>query len=87
MCSVFQIKHREIATPFIHALGPRVVEYLHGIGGNKPDKDNEVLAVLEAIRVLEVLVSLTDEAHSKLTCGVMHPFVKCDAAPQIRLNI
>ncbi|XP_033625996.1 HEAT repeat-containing protein 5B-like [Asterias rubens] len=75
MCSVFQIKHREIATPFIHALGPRVVEYLHGIGGNKPDKDNEVLAVLEAIRVLEVLVSLTDEAHRVQLLALLVPIL------------
>ena len=63
MCSVFQCKHREIATPFIHALGPRVVEYLNGIASNKPDKDDEVRVVLETERVLEVLVSLTDDDH------------------------
>ncbi|XP_038071477.1 HEAT repeat-containing protein 5B-like [Patiria miniata] len=75
MCSIFQCKHREIATPFIHALGPRVVEYLHGVGSNKPDKDDEVPVVLEAIRVLEVLVSLTEEAHRVQLLALLVPIL------------
>ncbi|XP_022085919.1 HEAT repeat-containing protein 5B-like [Acanthaster planci] len=75
MCSVFQCKHREIATPFIHALGPRVVEYLHGIGSNKPDKDSEVPVVLEAVRVLEVLVSLTDDGHRVQLLSLLVPIL------------
>ena len=65
MATVFQCPHREVSTPYIHALGPRIVEYLHGIGGNKPDKDEEVAVVMEAVKLLELLVGLTEESHSE----------------------
>ena len=64
--SIFQCPHREVSTPYIHALGPRLVEYLQSTGGKSPDKDESVAVIIESIRVLEILVSLTDESHSKL---------------------
>ena len=65
LATVFQCPHREVSTPYIHALGPVIVEYLQGIAGNKPDKDDEVAVVMEAVKLLELLVSLAEEAHRK----------------------
>lgn len=63
--SIFQCPHRDVSTPYIHALGPRLVEYLQSTAGNIPQNDESVAVIIESIRVLEILVGLTDESHSK----------------------
>ena len=55
--SLFQTSHWEARNRFIHALGPEVVKVVEGEG--------ESVVVVEAIQVLETLLELTPEAHSK----------------------
>lgn len=55
---MFQISSEEVRNPFLHALGPEVVRLTEG-------ETQPVTVVIEALQVLEMLLELTPEAHSK----------------------
>ena len=53
--------HSLIATPFIHALGPLVIDYLKRMSSSLPESRTEVAIVFEALRFLESLVIRAEE--------------------------
>lgn len=55
--SVFQVSSEEVRNPFLHALGPEVVRLA--------EEAQPVTVVIEALQVLEMVLELTPEAHSK----------------------
>ena len=55
--SVFQTSDEAVRNPFLHALGPEVVQLAEG-------EAEPVAVVIEALQVLEALLELTPEAHS-----------------------
>lgn len=59
---MFQIGSEEVRNPFLHALGPEVVRIAEG-------ETQPVTVVIEALQVLEMLLELTPEAHSKRQPG------------------
>lgn len=73
--SIFQCPHRDVSTPYIHALGPRLVEYLQSTAGNIPQNDESVAVIIESIRVLEILVGLTDESHRVQMVALLVPIL------------
>ena len=56
--SVFQITDETIRNPFVHALGPEVVRLVE-------EREEPVTVVIEALQVLELLLEMTPDAHSK----------------------
>ena len=62
--SLFAHPTKFVSVSFIHALGPSVVEYVGEKGKTCPSK--EVAAnVMEAIKLLEYLVQLVDDANNR----------------------
>ena len=58
---MFQTSDEVVRNPFLHALGPEVVRLVEG-------EDQPVAVVIEALQVLELVLELTPEAHSKPDC-------------------
>eukprot|EP00058_Branchiostoma_floridae_P024642 XP_002610132.1 hypothetical protein BRAFLDRAFT_121581 [Branchiostoma floridae] len=50
-----------VATPYIHTMGPLVVERLQQASRNKPSTEMELATVLEALKLLETLVAMTED--------------------------
>ncbi|XP_033121160.1 HEAT repeat-containing protein 5A-like, partial [Anneissia japonica] len=62
LSSIFHCPNHDVSAPYIHAIGPKIVEYLHNMSGNQRDTEDEVLVAIEACKTLELLVSITEEA-------------------------
>lgn len=54
-----------VSTPYIHALAPRIVEYLYTNSSNNITSEVELLVTLEAITTVESLISLTEPQNRK----------------------
>ncbi|PIK54391.1 putative HEAT repeat-containing protein 5B [Apostichopus japonicus] len=65
----------EISTPFIHAIGPKLVEHLQAITSRSPESLEEVALILEGIRSLEILVALTDDSHKAQLLTLLLPIM------------
>ncbi|XP_071963983.1 HEAT repeat-containing protein 5B-like isoform X2 [Antedon mediterranea] len=75
LSSIFQCPKQDVSAPYIHAMGPKIVEYLHNMSGNQRDTDDEALVAIEACKTLELLVSLTEEAHRVQLMAVYLPIL------------
>ena len=64
---MFQHPSRALATPYIHALAPLMVEKLKAVERSRPGSAGELQAVQEGIRVLENLVGMGEEQNRKCT--------------------
>nr|XP_006814260.1 PREDICTED: HEAT repeat-containing protein 5B-like [Saccoglossus kowalevskii] len=73
LASIIQHPQREVSTPFIHALGPKIVEYLHQVGSNKAAHEDQFTVVIEALKGLENLVALTDETYRIQLAALLVP--------------
>ena len=62
LISICQHPDLDVSTPYIHAVAPSVMQYLLQIQENKPSSDIELAIALEAIKLLESLVALTEES-------------------------
>lgn len=62
--SVFHCRERSIAFPFINALAPHIVMILNDMCVNKPTSEEQLTVTLEAIKIMENLVELTDNSLS-----------------------
>ena len=69
--SVFQCREHSIAFPFINALAPHIVMILNDMCVNKPTSEDQLTVTLEAIKILENLVDLTDNNLSMSFCLVV----------------
>lgn len=61
--SIFAHKDRGVSTGYIHALAPRIVEYLNSDIARNPSSDAELLLTVESIYAVETLVSLAEPKH------------------------
>ncbi|XP_071834099.1 HEAT repeat-containing protein 5B-like isoform X1 [Apostichopus japonicus] len=75
VCTIIQCPHQEISTPFIHAIGPKLVEHLQAITSRSPESLEEVALILEGIRSLEILVALTDDSHKAQLLTLLLPIM------------
>ncbi|XP_059838165.1 HEAT repeat-containing protein 5B [Hypanus sabinus] len=73
LLSVFQQPDRALATPYIHALAPLVVEKLKAVENQKPINSAELQAVQEGIKVLEALVNLGEEQNRPQLLALLVP--------------
>lgn len=57
---------KKISTPYIHALAPRIVEYLYTEKSQQMTSDAELSFTLECIATVENLISLVEPSDSKI---------------------
>lgn len=63
MRTIFLHPDRAISTPYIHALAPRLVEYLYSEKSKQITTDLELSFTLECISTVEALIGLADLSH------------------------
>lgn len=64
--SIFAGADLKVATPYIHALAPRIIEGLYLEKAKTPKTDNELAVVLESISTVETLIELAEPKNRKL---------------------
>lgn len=65
MRRVFSHQDRAVATPYIHALAPRVIEYLYSEESRKISSEAHLSLTLESIRTVDTLVSIAEPKNRK----------------------
>ncbi|XP_012280989.1 HEAT repeat-containing protein 5B isoform X2 [Orussus abietinus] len=60
--TIFMHRERTISTPYIHALAPRLVEYLYSDKSKQVNNETELTVTLECISAVEGLISLAEPA-------------------------
>lgn len=65
--SIFVNADLKVATPYIHALAPRVIEALCAAGAKNPNNDVELNIILESITTIEALIFLAEPQNSKFS--------------------
>lgn len=60
MRTIFLHPERIISTPYIHALAPRLVEYLYSDKSKQVTHDLELSFTLECVSTVEALIGLAD---------------------------
>ncbi|XP_067013409.1 HEAT repeat-containing protein 5B [Anabrus simplex] len=63
MRTIFAHSNRSIATPYIHALAPRLIEYLYTESSKQLLSDAELSLTLESIQTVETLITLAEPQH------------------------
>lgn len=58
--SIFAHQDKLVATPYIHTLAPRLVEFLYSDGAKKILSDGELAVTLESIITVESLITLAE---------------------------
>lgn len=54
---------RIVSTPYIHALAPRLVEYLYSEQSKQVSNETQLTLTLESIATIEALISLAEPAN------------------------
>lgn len=63
--SIFVNADLKVATPYIHALAPRIVENLYAPNAKSPENEVELSILLESITTLEALIVLAEPQNRK----------------------
>lgn len=63
--SIFVNAELKVATPYIHALAPRIIESLYGTNSKYPKNELELNVILECITTVEALITLAEPQNSK----------------------
>ncbi|XP_023717362.1 HEAT repeat-containing protein 5B isoform X2 [Cryptotermes secundus] len=61
--TIFSHPDRSVATPYIHALAPRLVEFLYSETSRQLSSDTELSLTLESIQTVETLITLAEPKH------------------------
>lgn len=64
--SIFVKTELKVATPYIHALAPRIIEHLYTDEARTPKNDTELAIILESITTVEALIALAEPQNRKL---------------------
>ncbi|XP_015601934.1 HEAT repeat-containing protein 5B isoform X2 [Cephus cinctus] len=68
--TIFVHPERSISTPYIHALAPRIVEYLYSEKSKQVSNETELSFTLECIGTIEALIALAEPANRDLLQGI-----------------
>ncbi len=60
VCEIFEKADRSVSTPFIHALAPRILEFLYSDEAKNVKTKAQLELTIESIRVVQVLVQIVD---------------------------
>nr|CAD7424523.1 unnamed protein product [Timema monikensis] len=61
--TIFAHSDRNVATPYIHALAPRIIEFLYTDASRLPVSDAQLSLTLESIHTVETLITLAEPKH------------------------
>lgn len=75
--TIFLHPERTISTPYIHALAPRIVEYLYSDQSKQVTNDVELQYTLECITTVENLIELAEPTQSKFYGIVKNSVSSC----------
>lgn len=73
--SVFQCREHSISYPFITALAPHIVMLLNDMCINKPTTEEQLTVTLAAIKIMELLVQLTEDHLKVHMLGLLVPIL------------
>ncbi|XP_048508039.1 HEAT repeat-containing protein 5B isoform X2 [Athalia rosae] len=68
--TIFTHPERIVSTPYIHALAPRLVEYLYSEPSKKVSNETQLTLTLESIATIETLISLAEPTNRDLMQGI-----------------
>ncbi|XP_046614986.1 HEAT repeat-containing protein 5B isoform X2 [Neodiprion virginianus] len=68
--TIFMHYERSVSTPYIHALAPRLVEYLYSESSKQVSNETQLTLTLESIATIEALISLAEPANRDLMQGI-----------------
>ncbi|XP_043481712.1 HEAT repeat-containing protein 5B isoform X3 [Leptopilina heterotoma] len=68
--TIFQHPDLSISTPYIHALAPRIVEFLYSESSKQVTNDSELSFTLECIMSIEGLIALAEPTNRELMQGI-----------------
>ncbi|XP_043289102.1 HEAT repeat-containing protein 5B isoform X2 [Venturia canescens] len=68
--TIFVHPERSISTPYIHALAPRLVEYLYSDKSKQVTSEIELSFTLECISTIEALIALAEPTNRDLMQGI-----------------
>ncbi|XP_041668819.1 HEAT repeat-containing protein 5A isoform X4 [Cheilinus undulatus] len=74
LTSVFQAPPT-VAVPYIQALGPPLVRFLQRVERSRPQSQEELVGVLEAVRAMEALIQAADESQRPQLVAIMLPLL------------
>lgn len=63
MRTIFSTPDRSVATPYIHALAPRLIEFLYSETSKQLASDAELSLTVESIQTVEALITLAEPKH------------------------
>lgn len=63
--TIFVHPEKSISTPYIHALAPRLVEYLYSEDSKHVENELELSFTLECINTIEALIALAEPNNRK----------------------
>lgn len=72
MRSIFVNADLKVATPYIRALAPRIIEGLYNPNAKFPKNELELNVILESITTVEALIALAEPQNRKLTLSIIH---------------
>lgn len=74
LTSVFQAPPT-VAVPYIQALGPPLVRFLQRVERSRPQSQEELVGVLEAVRAMEALIQAADESQRPQLVVILLPLL------------
>ena len=60
VCEIFEKADRSVSTPFIHALAPRILEFLYSSEAKNVQTKPQLELTIESIRAIQILVQIVD---------------------------
>ena len=61
LTSIFLHPDRAVSTLYIHALSPKVIEFLTAMASSRPGSEVELSLSVEGIKMVETLVAIAEE--------------------------
>lgn len=78
MRSIFLSTDLKVATPYIHALAPRVIEGLYTEKAKNPTTELELAMILESVTTVETLISLAEPQNRKFNANLNNFWAGCN---------
>ena len=72
MTAVIAKKHKSTAVPLIHSLGPTVIQMVQDASGKQLNSEEDFTLLKECVGVVELLVSVCEETHSKCQMSILN---------------
>jgi len=66
VCEIFEKADRSVSTPFIHALAPRILEFLYSEEARNVQTKAQLDLTLECIRAIQILVQVVDASEKRI---------------------